>query len=145
MSITVQDVSERLQFSVIEYTYIADGPIHHLHYLESSRKSIDESFKFVDVLYTTITEDDEVRLIVDYHDVGIPPINYFMNAARRWLSSHHIQPHAKLAVVHKPDPIIGITGSLISMMRFDNLRVNFFQIGDSTFDHALAWLRAPFP
>ncbi len=144
MNAVSQNVTEKLNLKTTEYTYLETSPIHYIRYLESSRKAVDEGLKITDIIYAEITEKDEVRFLVDYRTSGIPPVTYFMNRARQWAASLTIHPPAKMAIIHPPDPIVGITGTLINMMRFDHLRAHFFRGDDEAYDKAVAWLMEPF-
>jgi hypothetical protein len=144
MTISTQNMLEKIELMLIEYRYIQKGPVHYLRYLESNRKSVDEGFMFADRLYQNLTQEDKVRLLIDYSDSGIPPVTYFMNKARRWANGLSIHPQARMAIIHPPDPIVSITGTLISMMRFDHLRTKFFRSSEDSYLESLDWLQERF-
>ncbi len=124
-----------------EHTHLDEHKIHVVTFLVASRQCVEEFMTFMSQLYDGLTDDDEIRLLVDYRQSGMQPVAYVLRKGVKWANSLSAHPKAHIAFVHNADFVVGMFGALLNSLRFGHLRTQFFD-GMDGYDKAQAWLES---
>lgn len=127
----------------VAYEYLTDKDIHVFTFLSASTLSIDEFLNQLDAVYSTMTEKDKVRLLIDYRESGIPPMRHMTRRGVEWANQLPIHPAARMAIVTKRDFLVTLFGQLVRTFRFNHLSTRFFE-QENNYELALAWLSEDF-
>lgn len=123
---------------LVTYTTLAND-IHVITFKDASRKAVDAYIEAMATIYDNVTEDDTVRILIDYRETGLPPMRYSIQKSIRWTNSLDIHPTARLALVHGHEPMISLFTTWISSYKFGHLSMQLFE-GDTGYTNALDWL-----
>lgn len=126
--------------TLMTYTYSEHTRIHSITFHKPTREAYDEFMVVIDRIYQHVTLEDQIRVLIDYRQSGIPPLNYAIPKSLAWVRTLTIHPEARLAVITKPDILSRILRSMTSTIRFGHLSTGIFE-GDRGFDQAVAWLQ----
>lgn len=124
----------------LTYTYDEANDIHITTLLKPTRRSMDDFVVVMNDIYRDLTDDDKVRVLVDYRQSGIPPIAYVVSKGREWASSLHVHPQARVAFVHRNDPLLRFLDVMVRSFKFGHLKTRFFT-QENSFDDAIVWLQ----
>lgn len=128
------------QTPLLTYTYLEAEQIHSIQFHKASRAAYDEFIALMNTIYSELTSEMRVRLLIDYRSSGIPPITYIITRGVAWSRSLSVHPEARMAIVTRPDSIARMFRSMVSTVRLGHLSTSIFE-GDAGYTAALAWLQ----
>jgi len=125
----------------LSHRHFESADIHQFTFREPSKAAYDELIARMDKLYTNVTEQDTVRMLVDYRESGIPQITHIFRSGINWANGLEVHPTARMAIVTERNFMVNMLSSLAETTRFSHLSINFFQT-ESGYTKALDWLSA---
>jgi hypothetical protein len=126
--------------SLMSYTYSEQANTHIMTFHKPTRQAYDEFLNIMTEIYKHVTAEDQIKVLVDYRQSGIPPIHYLIPKSLAWVRTLRIHPEARLAVVTRQDALSRILRSMSSTVRFGHLSTAIFE-GDTGYNQALVWLQ----
>ena len=128
------------QLQGVNYAYLPDDAIHTIELTDASRQTIDQFLQFMNELYRDLTDEDTVRLLVDYRQSGVPPLSYVINKSTQWANNLSVHPQARVAFVNKSDFLMSILGMMMKSLRFGHLKTRVFD-KETAYQDAIEWLK----
>ena len=126
--------------SLLDYTYSTQANSHIFTFYKPTRQAYDDFLKLMTEIYQHVTLEDQVRVLVDYRQSGIPPIHYLIPKSLAWARTLAIHPEARLAVITRQDNLSRLLRGMTSTVRFGHLSTGIFE-GDAGYEKALVWLQ----
>ena len=126
--------------SLLTYTYSEQAQIHVMRFHKPTRQAYDDFLKLMTDIYEHVTLEDQVRILVDYRQSGLPPIHYLLPRSLAWVRTLKIHPEAPLAAVTRQDALSRLLRGMTAKIRFGHLSTGIFE-GDKGYEQALVWLQ----
>lgn len=125
---------------LLSHRYEEVSRIHIMTFHKATRDAYDDFLALMTDIYQHVTPHDQVRLLIDYRQSGIPPIHYLLPRSLAWARSLKIHPEARLAAVTRQDALSRLLRGMTSTIRFGHLSTGIFE-GEAGYDEALQWLQ----
>ena len=125
---------------LLTYKFLQTEQIHVMTFHKPSRQAYDEFISVMDQIYKTLNDDSKMRIIVDYRESGIPPMQYVVSKGVEWAKSLSVHPQAKMALLTKADFIVSLLARLVQVFEFSHLSTRIYE-NETAYQDALDWMQ----